>query len=237
MLHRGNYIWLLLLLFFSGCMDPADEREPELKKGEKPRKIFLDYKFWGEEGSDLVTGMLQFRYGNAYGRTIRLDDPAQVKLDGEIIQVDSTKMTGAFYEVRMPEPAFMGRHRLSFTDFEGREYNLEFEFQPMKLLHAPGGTIGRSGFTLQLQGLDPVDQVRVLLTDTSFYGDGINRLDTVRNGRLELRSADLAQLASGPIHLELFREGETRIADAPPGGGRLSISYRLSREYQLVEGP
>lgn len=226
---------LTLIIGFSFLFFSCKEKEANNTSDVNPDSIWFDYKISGQEGDELVTVMLQFRHGGAYGGTLLLDAPSKVELDGELLKVDSSRMTGAFYELLKPIESFSGNHTILYTDIDGKEHREEFRFQPVSLTTELPVTIRRSDILLEFEGLDPIDVVRVLLTDTSFTGEGINRVDTVRDGKLLISKDDLAKLASGPVNLELIRENDRKVRAATKKGGRISITFGLRREFLLID--
>ena len=62
--------------------------------------IYFDYRVWGDEENDNVTVRLQYLIGGENGNTIVLEDPGKVEFDGEILQADSSRMNGFYYEVQ-----------------------------------------------------------------------------------------------------------------------------------------
>jgi hypothetical protein len=228
-----NRFFLLLFvtptLFLAACTS----NEIGSSKDVNPETIFFDYKIWGEEGNDNLTVMLQYRFGGQNGTTLTVDKPGKVELDGEVVRVDSSRMSGAYYEVQKPIASFAGQHIITFTDVNKKQYSEPFSFQPFSLRTKLPATISRGDFVFELDGLEPEDYVRVLLTDTSFTSEGINRIDTVKNGRLIINKAELENLANGPIHLELSKEIEKRVKNGTNEGGRLSVTYGVKREFIL----
>ena len=198
-----------------------------------PESIYFDYKIWGEENSDDITVMLQYRFGGPNGTTLVLEEPAKVELDGEEIKVDSSRMTGAFYEVIKPVNEFTGKHTIVFTGSNKKQYKEEFSFQPIRLRTQVPEQIKRGELVFELDGLEPVDFVRILLTDTSFTSEGINRLEMVKNGRVIISRQDLEMVVNGPVHLELYKEVEKPMKNGTEEGGRISITYGLKREFEL----
>jgi hypothetical protein len=204
-------------------------------KDVNPETIFLDYKLWGEEGNEDITLMLQFRYGGKNGTTLVLGEPSKVELDGEIIPADSSNMTGAFYEMIKPVKSFIGKHSIVFTDINEKQYREEFSFSPVTLRTSLPATIHRDNLVFELDGLEPMDYVRVILNDTSFTSEGINRTDTVRNGQVIISRSDLDSLVNGPVHLEFYREEDRLIKNTPREGGRFSITYGIKRDFNLTD--
>ena len=85
--------------------------------------------------------------------------------------------------------------------------------------------------------MEPLDYVRVLLTDTSFASDDINWIDTVKNGRVVISADDLRKVVNGPVHLELIKEIDKPVKNGTKEGGQFSFSYGLKREFVLKDTP
>lgn len=195
--------------------------------------IYFDYRISAAEGDDKLTIFLQFREGGEDGPSVVMDGAGRVELDGEILKVDSSGLSGAFYELQKPISTFIGNHRL-LVSTSSNKYEENFHFEPMILTSGIPDTIRREDQLLTLGGLGAGELVRVLLTDTS-DSDGINRLDTVRNGQILLSKTDLEPFLKGPLHLELHREFEKPLEKGTSQGGRISINYILKRDFQLQD--
>jgi hypothetical protein len=218
---------LFMPLFFISCQD-------QKKVASGTDAVFAAYTVTAEEGTENVTCLLRFHARNSRGPALFLEPPAGVSLDGIALQGDSAGLSGAYYELQRPLAEFTGSHTVVFKNAEGKEYKETFRFQPFTITNDLNGTVPRGGLELQLEGLAPTDYVRVLVIDTSFTTTDINEVDTVRNGRLAISRAALRNVASGPVTLHLFKEEERRLENAPAGGGLLSITYGLSREFDLA---
>jgi hypothetical protein len=204
-------------------------------KDVNPDAVFFDYEVWAEEGKEDVTVNLQYRMGGKNGTTLILNEPSKVILDGEQLKVDSAKVTGAYYEVQKPLPLFAGIHTISFTDLNKKVYNEEFEFKPFSLEPDVPSTLNRGDLVFNFKGLDPVDYLSVILTDTSYTSDDINDIDTVRNGRLVIKADRLSALINGPIHLQFYREQVLPLKKPTKEGGKFIITYGLKRDFELKD--
>jgi hypothetical protein len=221
---RTIFLFVFWGIFFS-C---NNKREDALN----PEAIYFDYKITGEEGNDKLTVLLQYRVGGEEGDAVSIGN---VTLDGEQMTLDSSKMSGVFYELHKPITEFKGNHTILFTGIDKKEYKEEFDFQPVVLLTLIADTIHRSDLEFEFKGLANNDYLRVLLTDTSFINDGINRVDMVQNGQLVISETDLEALANGPVQIEFIREYERPVRNATREGGRLLITYSLKREFFLKD--
>ena len=128
----------ITILFFS-----CTSNEIGNSKDVNPDAVYFDYKIWGEEGKEDITVLLQYRFGGKNGTTLVLNDPASVNLDGKEIPADSSKLTGAFYELMKPINNFSGKHSIVFTDLNKKKYEEEFSFQPFTLKAAIPAQIKR----------------------------------------------------------------------------------------------
>jgi len=197
--------------------------------------LYMDYQATGEEGRDEVTVRLVFRYGGPEGRGMLLDTSASASFDGQLLIADSSKMGGAYYEGRYLAEGFEGLHQIEYRDGTGKVYVDTFSFPFFSLAAALPATVSRAkGLELEINGLKG-DWLHALLTDTSFYGRGIDRMDTLTDGKLAFTPQDLGRLKNGPVHLELYREKERGLDQTGRQGGRLYLSYNLSREFVLNE--
>ena len=224
-------VWLISIVFLFCCTSD----EIGSSKHVNPEAVFFDYEIWAEEGKEDVTVNLQYRMGGRNGTTLVLDEPSKVMLDGEQLQVDSAKVTGAYYEVQKPFTSFPGKHSITFIDLNRKEYKEEFEFNPFILDPDVPATLTRGDLIFNFKGLDSIAYLNVILTDTSFNSADINDIDTVRDGRLMISAHRLSALVNGPINLQFHREMEKPIRNGTKEGGKLYIHYGLKREFELKD--
>jgi hypothetical protein len=219
---------LLVPLLFLDCTNREIRHEmPD------PNNIYLDFIAWGDEESGNITVKLQFRAGGPNQQSVVLQAPSQVMLDSLVLEPDSTKFTGPYYELITPAAEFGGTHTIVFTDNQNKEYRTRFEFPVMRFTTEPPAIIGRNDLLLELEGLSSGGQVRVLMTDTSYYGRGIEKVDSIDGEPLSISRQDLYNLKSGPIYMELFREEDKALEETMRAGGRFYLSYSLARSLVL----
>ena len=219
-------VFIIAALFFSACKGKED------KIALNPDSIFFDYKITAEEGDDNLTILLLYKDGED-GSAMAIEEPGKVMLDGQALTGDSTKMTGFFYETHQPIAGFTGKHNIVFTSSNKQEFKEEFDFKPIVLLSKMPDSLQRDDLVFEFEGLNSEDYIRVVMTDTSFEHDGINRVDTVLNGQLIISRDKLEGIANGPVQLEFIREYERPVKNGTEEGGRLQIIYSLKREFIL----
>jgi hypothetical protein len=198
-------------------------------------QIYFDYHVSAEEGDENATCVFQFKNGSIEGAAVDID-PATVQLDGQELKTDSAKLSGYYYESRRPIGAFKGKHAVVFTTPGDKEYKNNFEFTPFTLKEELPETVKREPFVIELQDFPATERsVRLLLLDTAFESKAFNDMVPVLNGRIHIDDAILSTVKNGPINLELYLERERRLEQTTQAGGRISITYGLRREFELVE--
>ena len=158
-----------------------------------------------------------------------------VLLDNSALEADSSKRTGGFYETHLAIDSFQGKHTLLLKQGDQTIHEQSFDFFPMLLEEEPGDSVSRQDLILSLGGVQKEDYVRVIATDTAFYSEGINRMDTIRDRRLLISQSDMESLVNGPVQLLLSREWEIPLEKGERRMGRLSVSYSLRREFILKD--
>jgi hypothetical protein len=232
MLKKGFLaIPVSLVIFLTGCTS----NEVRTNKRFNADAIYFDYNIWGDEESGMVTVKLQFRVGGPGGASVVLDGTAKVEFDGEELRADSSRMNGAWYEMRKAVKDFGTRHQVVYTDNNEKQYQEEFNFNVFYLSTGLPKQLKRDDLVFEFEGLEPGNPIKVLLTDTSFFGRGIDRLDTVRNSRISVTRQDLDNLKNGPVSLEFYLEEEKALLQTTRLGGRLSTSYGLRRVFELKD--
>lgn len=228
-----RWCWALALgLLFAGC---NEEGAAPAKNGISARDLYLEYQVWGDEARGQVNVLVQVRRRNNKGQTLRINPPGFVKLDDEVLQPDSSRMTGIFYETQKPLEAFGGRHTLTVANAGDEPVSESFEYTPFILATPLEGRVGRGQLVLKLKGLKAEDKLRVTLVDTVFRTQDINELVPVVGGRLQLTAEQLRSVKSGPVTLLLFKEEDHRIENPALRGGKMAVTFGLMREFELVD--
>ena len=228
-----SVVFLFTILAFASCTNNNTAKSKEINAGA----VYFDYKVWGNEESGEVTVKLQYRLSGADGVAVLPEYPGNAEFDGEVLKAESTRMNGFYYEARLPLEKFIGTHSIVFTDLNNKQYKEEFAFPIFSLKAEVTPVINRKELVFELAGLDSGEIVRVLFTDTSFYSRGIDKTDTIRNGKITITQSDLENLKNGPVYMEIYKEEERRLKQTSKAGGRLSLSYGLKRVFELKDAP
>lgn len=229
LMNRAVYVIMFLLIALISCREEAS-------KTKDPRNLYFDYQVHGEAARDFVTCLFQFRYDEDDETAVVLEEPSKIELDGEIVNADSSKYSGVYYEVNIDKQEFEGEHRISFTDINGKQHTETFTFFPFSLKQELPDTIKRDSFSIYLENVKSGTRIRYALTDTSFESEGINEVQRMgSSGRLHFTKEEVDKLSSGHITLLLNLEEDRSLKNGTKGGGRLSISYALRREFELKD--
>ena len=230
-MDKWRYLYLLFILVgFAAC-----KNEDDTTTEKRTDSLFFDYSVIAEEGREMVSCLFRFREGGLDGDPVTLSETVMLTFDGLEIAADSARMAGTFYEIMLPLNQFEGEHTVLFRAPSGREYTETFYFQPFSLKNELPATISRKNFKLELDGLAESDRVAIIVTDTAFLSNDLNRLDTVQNGVLSIPAEKLAEVINGPVVLQLHKEENKKLKNSPRQGGRLLISYGLQREFVLTD--
>jgi hypothetical protein len=199
-----------------------------------PQRIYHDYRITAEEERENVTIVLQYR-DEEDGEPLTLDEAVSVKLDGVNLQPDSARLSGAYYEAERPLTEFQGSHTISLTDSKNKEHKAEFNFQPFTLAQELPERVSKKPFSIRLSNF-PTDQrtVRLVMIDTSFASPDINEDFVIKNAEIRIGNDKLANLALGPVNMEIHFEEVRPLNKISREGGRLQVSYSLRRQFELV---
>ena len=156
--------------------------------------------------------------------------PGKVEFDSTELMPDSSKMNGYHYETRVPIEALVGRHSIAYTDVNGKRTEHFFQFEPFSLKTEVASIVRRGDLEFSFEGLKENAILRIMLTDTAMFSEGIIRLDTIRSGVLRLTKEELTNLRNGPINFGVYEEEERVIREDGKRRGRIAISYGLNRE-------
>lgn len=200
-----------------------------------PDNFYLDYTVSADEGDENVTCTFQFRKGGPEGQAVEIA-PAKVELDGQVIDGDSARLSGFYYEVQKAVDSFAGKHTVVLVAPGTASYTNNFEFSPFTLAEELPAVVHRRPLSVTLLHFPPHEKaVRLLLLDTAFVSTGFNDLVPVVNGKLTIGPGIWNHLKNGPVNLELYLEQEIPLSQPTRAGGAISITYGLKRTFELAD--
>ena len=213
---------LLLITALFAC----NSNEIGESKDVNQDKIYMDYSISYYEGDDQVALNFQYRFAGAAGTTLVLNNPSQVKLDGEIIKADSSKYGGAFYTVNKSHHAFLGKHSIQFTDINGKQFENSFEFAPFTLVNLPATAHSNKDLLVSynINDLNAADDIEInsVDTDSSFHYN-----QPGSNTSVAIPSSDLKRQKNADVSFEATIYRKIPLSKTTAEGGSLGLTYRL----------
>lgn len=217
---------LAVLLFTITTLFSCNSNEIGESRDVNQDKIYMDYDISYTEGYDEVNIRLQYRFAGPAGTTLVLNNPSQVKMDGEIIKADSSKFGGAYYELTKNYNSFLGKHSIEFTDINNKHFENSFEFKPVTVAQLPPAS-RKKDFVVNYNtgalstndyiGLSSVD------TDSSFY----YRQDGAGPASVTIPAAEFRRQKNRQVGVESTIFREIPLSHTTSEGGKLKLTYRL----------
>lgn len=198
-------------------------------------QLFFNYSITAEEGKEWVTCKFEYRYGRAKGKAVSPGAGSKVMLDGELLQPDSTKFAGVYFEANRQAAGFEGSHEVVFIAPDGKKLAEQFSFRPLRLSAEPGATVSRKAFQIALQDFPEGGKLQLIMIDTSFESPDVNEELQVRGGQVTVTEQLLKKVVNGPIILELHQETSRPLGQKTRAGGRFTLYSSLKREFDLTD--
>ena len=96
--------------------------------------------------------------------------------------------------------------------------------------------ISRKPFKIRINNPDTaIKQLQLVMVDTSFNSKDVNDDVAILNDEITISENMLNRLVNGPIILEIHSEKIHQLAKKTRKGGKVAMSYSLSREFELVQ--
>lgn len=224
MRYRKPVLAVMLLVITS--LFACNSNEIGESKDVNQDKIYMDYRISYTEGDDQVALNFQYRFAGPAGTTLVLNKPSQVKLDGEILKVDSSEYGGAYYSISKDQHSFLGKHNIQFTDINGKQFDNSFEFAPFNLGNLPQ-TADRNKDLLvsyNINGLKANDDIEInsVDTDSSFHYH-----QTGTNTSITIPASDLKKQKQNELGFEATIYRQLALESTTGEGGKLVLTYRL----------
>jgi hypothetical protein len=214
-----------MLLVITGLF-ACDSNEIGESKDVNQDKIYMDYDVSYAEGDQQVALNFQYRFAGVAGTTLVLNKPSQVKLDGEVLKVDSSEYGGAFYKINKNYSSFLGNHSIQFTNIDGKIFDNSFEFAPFKLVNLPEIADRNKDLVVayNISGLSGADDIEInaVDTDSSFhYHQSGSKASVI------IPASDLKKQMKNEVSFEATLYRYFTLKQTTGEGGKLSLTYRL----------
>jgi hypothetical protein len=209
-------------------MQACSSNEIGESKDVAQNKIYQQYEISYTEGDPTVKAFAQFRFAGRNGTTLVLDKPSQLSFDDEVIKVDSSRTTGAYYELGKPIAGFFNTHHFIFTDVNNNKLKNTFSFDAFKLVNVPAAISKKQAFRLAFLttalGADDYITVSTSNTDSSF---SITHTASDGGNFITIPAADLLRQKGNELYLQASLHRYIPLQQNTTEGGKLSIDYAL----------
>jgi hypothetical protein len=130
LIKKYFYLFPFLILLTFGCRSCDTVESTKIAQSE----IYQDYTVDARTGGVNVTAT--FRVSGSTGTTVDLDAPSRIEYNGrELGENLRSFITGTTYS--LASNVFVGTHRFTYTNGEGKVFVNEISFEPIELVGAP----------------------------------------------------------------------------------------------------
>jgi hypothetical protein len=172
-----------------------------------------------------------FRLNNETGKTIDLDAPANIELNGKsMTEIAPSFMSGTNYETKMS--GFVPHQQFAFTDAKGKVYRNEIALEALEI-SAPKIALSRtrsSVFKLS-RAVAPDEQISVSVTaKTIAEKESLNKTVEAKldDARLNVSIApeSLKEFMTGAASIDVMVEKKETLKQTTPSGGAVRFIYQ-----------
>lgn len=209
-------------LFFTGCASTEIGESKDVSQ----EKIYQDFHYNFEEGDKNATFYCQFRFAGDKGTTLILSKPAQVTFDEQLLKLDSSEFSGAFYAFSKSNDNLLGKHRIVYTDINNKKIENEFTLTPINMVDVPETASKNADLKISLDAtlIQPDDYVEVHTVEAdSSFSFSLDR--TINTNSITIPAAELKKQHSGKIMLVAKVRREIPLKNTTSEGGRIIFGY------------
>lgn len=226
-----TYALFSLVLFLFSCTS----NEIGNSKDVNPETIYLYYTVSYEDGDDSVGCFLQYRFAGENGTTLVLNSPAGVSIDGVTITVDSSTVSGAYYQKNFAVKEFAGKHVIAYTDMNGKVHKEPFSFDPVVCTTALPEVIDRSDVSFEFAGSLTDDEAVITISDTSVQTEDVRVISKLTRGKITVTAEELKPLVNGPLTIEISKSIGQPFMHPTQEGGLFAIMYGIKKMETLLK--
>ena len=232
LLNKTNTAIIFSLLAISACTS----NEIGESKDVAQDKIYQQYSIKYSEGNEKASIFAQFRFAGRNGTTLVLSKPSQVAFDNDIIKVDSSGGSGAFYQLDKPMANFYGKHHFIFTDINNKKFDNDFSFDVFRLVNVPASASKRQDLNLSFEST-PLQSGDVINISSSNSDSSFSLTHEASDGKtIVIPAKQLMRQKNGEITLETTLSRKLNLQQNTAEGGDMEIRYSLKAvTVKLVE--
>jgi len=208
--------WITAVSLFSCQSEPSSDVNQD--------KIYVEYELFYDKNQDKTYASAIFKFSNASGTQLKLDSPAEIKFNNEVIPYDQT-----FAYYRKEYAGLVTTGTFSYKDLNGNVYTNTATLAA-EISNPDIDTISRDdAFTYSWGGtsLGANETIGLVIGNTINTGNfQVFLQNSVQSTSLVLPLSQLNQLPVGSAYTQLDRQIETNATQATSVGGKVRGKYR-----------
>lgn len=222
---KSFLVFTFIAAFLSAC--PSTETVESTRVAAAG--IYQSYSISASQRQTSVHAV--FRLNNETGKTVDLDAPAKIDLNGKpMTEIAPTFMSGTNYEAKMS--GFVPKQQFAFTDAKGKIYRNEIALQALEI-SAPKIVLSRArGAIFKLSRVvAPDEQISVSVTGKAVADkESLNKtveakLDESR-ANVSIPPESLNEFMIGAATVEVMVEKKESLKQTTPSGGAVRFIYQ-----------
>lgn len=196
-------------------------------------KIYVEYELFYDKNQDKTYASAIFKFSNASGTQLKLDSPAELKFNNEVVPYDQT-----FAYYRKEYAGLVSSGTFTYKDVNGTVYTNSATIAS-EISNPDIDTITRDGaFTYSWIGNNLAANETIGLVIGNMINTGNFQVflqNSVQSNSLVLPLSQLNQLPVGSSYTQLDRQIETNAAQATSVGGKVRGKYRGTNKTLYID--
>jgi hypothetical protein len=224
-MFKSFLLFTFIAAFWSACPSTETVESTRVAASE----VYQSYSISASRRETSVHAT--FRQSGETGKTIDLDAPAKIELNGQLMtEIAPSFMSGTNYETKMS--GFVPRQQFAFTDAKGKVYRNEIALAALEI-SAPKIVLSRTrGSIFQLSRAVAADeQLSVSVNGKAVVDkESLNRaveagLDDARIN-VSIAPDSLKEFRTGAATLQVTVEKKAALKQTTPSGGAVRFVYQ-----------
>jgi hypothetical protein len=217
---------LCTVLIFTSCTST----EVADSKDVSQEQIYQKYYATWDASSNETSIETVFRFGGAKGTSLTLSEPSTIHVNGKEMNGQNKFLRGYIYSFN--NMSFSTEElEFAFTTTENKRYKNSYNIKSVSLADVPDSFYQQSDLYFSIEG-DALgsNEMFILEIKDSKGAEAVFSTDVVGTDRIYVEAEALKELSPGAVNIQIYRQFEADLEDAPEIGGFALIKY-LSEIY------
>ena len=220
---------IISALFFAGLgLSSCSSTEIGNSKDVAQERIYQQYEVRYNADKTEFTAYAQLRFAGSKGTTLVLNEASSIRFDGNLIKVDSSDFSGAYYQFYQPIAKIWGAHQFEFTDYHKKVFSNSFTIEPFELDTFPNEIDSNQPLNIPFRagifGVEDEIDVSTIDSDSSF---SFSFKPIANNPIITITAEQLKKQQWKPFNLLISLRKVLPLKETTAEGGTLLIRYTL----------